>query len=60
MNPPAHPNRRYPNPFLLLSIPFLSFAAFAAVVKYRESTNPASKRPRQHPNPLIPPVQKEQ
>lgn len=51
----GRPKTRAPNFLVLLALPVLSFGAFAYLSKQREQTNPASKRPAQHPNPLIPP-----
>ena len=48
-------NVRGPNPWLLVALSISSFVAFAAVLKTRETTNPASSQPRQLDHPLVPP-----
>ncbi|KAH7889820.1 hypothetical protein F5I97DRAFT_1847582 [Phlebopus sp. FC_14] len=47
--------RRGPNPFLFAGLAAASFLTFYSIVKHREVTSPASKQPRQHDNPLVPP-----
>ncbi|KIK82286.1 hypothetical protein PAXRUDRAFT_85278, partial [Paxillus rubicundulus Ve08.2h10] len=52
---PSTPARKGPNPLLFLGLSLVSCGAFFLVVKYREATHPASKQPRHHDNPLVPP-----
>ncbi|KAF9232011.1 ADK-domain-containing protein [Melanogaster broomeanus] len=47
--------RRRPNPLLFIGLSLVSCGAFFLIVKHREATHPASKQPRQHDNPLVPP-----
>ena len=47
---------KYPNPLLFLGITGLSFLAFAAALKHRESAYPASRQNRQHDHPLLVPL----
>ncbi|KAG2079173.1 hypothetical protein BDR04DRAFT_997831 [Suillus decipiens] len=51
--PPS--TRKGPNPFLFLGLSLASFGIFYYIVKRRETAYPASKQPRQHDNPLVPP-----
>ncbi|KZT03434.1 uncharacterized protein LAESUDRAFT_659924, partial [Laetiporus sulphureus 93-53] len=48
------PNKA-PNPLYFVGISLASFGAFYYLVKYRAATYPASRQPRQHDSPLIPP-----
>ncbi|KAF8710891.1 hypothetical protein RHS03_01769, partial [Rhizoctonia solani] len=50
------PPRTAPNPFLLLSLPVLAFGSYVYLVNKRAQENPASRQPRQAPNPLTPPI----
>lgn len=52
--------RKGPNPFLFLGLSVASFGVFYYIIKRRETVYPASKQPRQHDNPLIPPRHRDQ